>query len=409
MYDHSLRYCSLHYDIDTFEEFVELDLPHITKENRYIRIAGTCNGLVCLYDLNEYIVALWNPSLKKSIILPKPCVVRKSCDFYHIGFGIDHISNDYKIVRLANTYLILDGVLELLTLLEVELFELSTSSWRNINVVSFDMRNDTLGVVMAPPCAQNSQDWCACIILFGESLSIFHRDVDHSCCLWVMKEYGVGSSWMKQFTIDLGKRSVGRPLCCSKNGDILLEKRNWDYLGRDLVSYDPKTKLIKNLEIHVPASLYLDIYEYKESLVLTKSLNDLWRKENVVACQGTPVLPREDDEGLRYKNHLCFGVDAHVSERLHAHVHQSKFMCLSVSLRFGSLLPMTIVLVTSCARARELLGWYLSACNYRPQGTFVSKLCSTTILTYELFLGISRFKLVGNILANTNVSYRAAD
>ncbi|KAM7473160.1 hypothetical protein LguiB_020403 [Lonicera macranthoides] len=336
MYDHSLRYCSLHYDIDTFEEFVELDLPHITKENRYIRIAGTCNGLVCLYDLNEYIVALWNPSLKKSIILPKPCAVRKSCDFYHIGFGIDPISNDYKIVRLANTYLILDGVLELLTLLEVELFELSTSSWRNINVgdypyvispgnnqpvffsgvvhwagynqkykvgsgfhpfiVSFDMRNDTLGVVMAPPCAQNSQDWCACIILFGESLSIFHRDVDHSCCLWVMKEYGVGSSWMKQFTIDLGKRSVGRPLCCSKNGDILLEKRNWDYLGRDLVSYDPKTKLIKNLEIHVPASLYLDIYEYKESLVLTKSINDLWRKENVVACQGTPVLPREDDE-----------------------------------------------------------------------------------------------------------------
>ncbi|KAM7468845.1 hypothetical protein LguiA_007028 [Lonicera macranthoides] len=329
------KHCSLHYNNDTFEEFVELDLPHITKENRYIRIAGICNGLVCLYDLNEYIVALWNPSLKKSIILPKPCAVRESGAFYHIGFGIDPISNDYKIVKLTTTYIILDGDLELLTPPKVELFELSTSSWRDINVgdypyvispsnqpvlfngvvhwagynqkckvgsgfhpfiVSFDMRNDTLGVVMVPPCGQNSPDWCVRFILFGESLSIFHRDVDHSCCLWVMKEYGVGSSWTKQFTIDLGQPYVGRPLCCSKNGDILLEKRNWDSFEWDFVSYDPKTKLIKNLEIHVPASLYLDTYEYKESLVLPKSLNDLWRKENVVACQGTPVLPKEDDE-----------------------------------------------------------------------------------------------------------------
>ncbi|KAM7468858.1 hypothetical protein LguiA_007041 [Lonicera macranthoides] len=236
--------CSLHYGIDTFEEFVELDLAHITKQNRFFGIAGTCNALVCLYDLNEYIVALWNPSLKRSIILPKPHAVRESSAFYHIGFGIDPISNDYKIVRLTNNYIFLDGVLELLTPLEVELFELSTSAWQNINVgeypyvispdnqpslfngvvhwagynqkykvgsgfhpfiVSFDMRNDTLGVVMAPPCAQNSLDWCPRFTLFGESLSFFHRDVDHSYCLWVMKEYGMGSSWMKQFTIDLGQ------------------------------------------------------------------------------------------------------------------------------------------------------------------------------------------------------------
>ncbi|KAM7506391.1 hypothetical protein LguiA_016851 [Lonicera macranthoides] len=126
--------CSLHYGIDTFEEFVALDLPDITKETRFIGIACICNGLVCLYDLDKYIVALWNPFLKKSIILPKPRAVRQSGAFYHIGFGIDPISNDYKIVRLTNTIIFLDAVLELLTPLEVELFELSTSTWRNINV-----------------------------------------------------------------------------------------------------------------------------------------------------------------------------------------------------------------------------------------------------------------------------------
>ncbi|KAM7506392.1 hypothetical protein LguiA_016852 [Lonicera macranthoides] len=301
--------CSLHYGIDTFEEFVALDLSDITKETRFIGIACICNGL--------------------------SRAVRQSGAFYHIGFEIDPISNDYKIVRLTNTYIFLDAVLELLTPLEVELFELSTSTWRNINVgdypyvisrvkqpaffsgvvhwagynqkynvgggfhhfiVSFDMRNDTLGVLMAPPCAQNPLDWCPRFTLFGESLSFFHRDANHSYCLWVMKEYGIGSSWTKQFTIDLGQRYICRPRCCSKNGDILLEKRKWDSFERDLVSYDPKTKLIKNLEIHVPASLHIDTYEYKESLVLLKSLADLWRKENVVACRGTTVLPREDDE-----------------------------------------------------------------------------------------------------------------
>ncbi|KAM7468889.1 hypothetical protein LguiA_007072 [Lonicera macranthoides] len=100
--------CSLHYGIDTFEEFVALDLPDITKETRFIGIACICNGL--------------------------PRAVRQSGAFYLIGFGIDPISNDYKIVRLTNTYIFLDGVLELLTPLEVELFELSTGTWRNINV-----------------------------------------------------------------------------------------------------------------------------------------------------------------------------------------------------------------------------------------------------------------------------------
>ncbi|KAM7473309.1 hypothetical protein LguiB_020552 [Lonicera macranthoides] len=264
------RQCSLHYDIDTFEEFVALDLPDITKETRFIGIACICNGLVCLYDLDKYIVALWNPSLKKSIILPKPRAVRQSGAFYLIGFGIDPISNDYKIVRLTNTYIFLDGVLELLTPLEVELFELSTGTWRNINVGDYPY---VISRVNQPA-------------LFS----------DHSYCLWVMKEYGIGSSWTKQFTIDLGQRYMWRPRCCSKNGDILLEKRKWDSFERDLVSYDPKTKLIKNLEIHVPASLHLDTYEYKESLVLPKSLADLWKKENVVACRGTTVLPREDDD-----------------------------------------------------------------------------------------------------------------
>ncbi|KAM7473210.1 hypothetical protein LguiB_020453 [Lonicera macranthoides] len=336
LYEHSFskkKHCSLHYDNHTYEEFVELDLPHISKENQYIRIAGTCNGLVCLYDLNKDIVTLWNPSLKKSIILPKPGPVRKSCVFYCTGFGVDPISNDYKIARIA--YIFLNRVIEPLMLLEVDLFELSTSSWRNINVgdypyvirtdnhpalfngvvhwagynqkykvgndfhpliVSFDMRNNTLGVVVAPPCAQNSRDWCTRLTLFGESLSSFHRDGDLFCCLWVMKEYGVGSSWMKQFTIDLGQGFVVRPLCCRKNADILLEKRSWDSVEWDLVSYDPKTKRIKNLEIKVPSCLYLDTYEYNESLVLTKGLNDLWKEENVFACQGTPILPREDDE-----------------------------------------------------------------------------------------------------------------
>ncbi|KAM7497594.1 hypothetical protein LguiA_022008 [Lonicera macranthoides] len=127
------------------------------EANQDPRIVGTCDGLVCLSSSD--IVALWNPSLRKSLILPKPSIQShgliprdiRSC----IGFGIHPVTNDYKIVRL--TYLrsdrvlvpaeaFLNGVVHWAGRKPKYIFNKSCSSLRTV-IMSFDMRNDALGFV----------------------------------------------------------------------------------------------------------------------------------------------------------------------------------------------------------------------------------------------------------------------
>lgn len=123
------RECYVHCDNHTFYEF---DFPFETskKGNQKFRIVATCNGLVFVSSLpNQGIMALWNPSLRKLVTLPKPSIIHKSCAYCNIGFGIDPITNDYKVIRITYFFSC--------TVVEVELFELSTGSWRNINASDF--------------------------------------------------------------------------------------------------------------------------------------------------------------------------------------------------------------------------------------------------------------------------------
>ncbi|KAM7497939.1 hypothetical protein LguiA_022353 [Lonicera macranthoides] len=302
---------SLHCDNDAFDEFAKLDFPFVSR-NVCFNIIGTCNGLVCLSDdhgTNTDLI-LWNPSIKKSVTLtlPNPSFVRESHG--HFGFGINPITSEYKIVRLVYLYTYRPP--------KVELFELCTGSWRNINtrdfsviiypharqaflngvvhwtgynpnkaggsrdilIVSFDMRNDSLGVLMVPPCVRQYWDHCLTrVTVFGEWLAFLHPDGDYYWCLWVMKDYGVENSWTKQFSVDV---RVGflRPIYFRENGDILLEVKYGYHGGWDLFSYVRRSKLINNFNI--PGMiLSFDVDTYKESLVLTKGLNEvLGRKEN---------------------------------------------------------------------------------------------------------------------------------
>ncbi|KAL0007210.1 hypothetical protein SO802_008712 [Lithocarpus litseifolius] len=70
-------------------------------------LIGSVNGLFSLYDQGRYI--LWNPSIRKFITLPKPCVTVKPCITIMThgritcrpAFGFDPRTNDYKVVRIA--------------------------------------------------------------------------------------------------------------------------------------------------------------------------------------------------------------------------------------------------------------------------------------------------------------------
>ncbi|KAM7503286.1 hypothetical protein LguiB_002190 [Lonicera macranthoides] len=276
---------SVHIDDQAFNECAELNFP-FTSGHGFFRIIGSLNGLLCLSDdqgVYKDIIILWNPSLKKTLPLPKPGVLYESHGPYQssMGFGYIPSIDDYKVVRvvyLQNEH----GYSKVPPL--VEIFELSTGSWRDVNagnfesiikerapqaflngivhwigydrnnadyslrvrIVSFDLKNESFGAVMVPNTLKS--EWCMWVATSGESLSLIHQK-DNCCSVWMMKDYGIADSWTKLFNIDRDREqpSYQRSVWFRQNGGILLAK----HFGRansdegDLSSYDPENLLLR--------------------------------------------------------------------------------------------------------------------------------------------------------------------
>uniref|UniRef100_A0A5B6ZCC6 F-box domain-containing protein n=1 Tax=Davidia involucrata TaxID=16924 RepID=A0A5B6ZCC6_DAVIN len=327
---------SVYFDNETFDEYAKLEFPLKSLSNYYFRIVGSCNGLMCLSD-DQFGYAetlfLWNPSIRRTLALPRVRVGFESHGpFMHaIGFGFDPLTNDYKVVRIVY----LDCV-EIPP--EVDIFTLSTGTWRNIShlglpyliqerapqaclngathwiasdlemmrgvsnlIVSFNMSDEVFGEILLPDSMAHDT-WLRGVRVakFQESLSVIQRKVSSgevSYCIWMMKEYGVADSWTKLFCFDLGgcgefKRLVG----FRKNGGVL-----WGTSRGYLVSFDREAKLFKDLGIHGSTnswyedSFYADAYT-ESLLLLGVKLCDS------VTCEGSsPVLQGEESGSKKSK------------------------------------------------------------------------------------------------------------
>ncbi|KAD4584413.1 hypothetical protein R6Q59_036721 [Mikania micrantha] len=62
-----------------------------------IRIVGSCNGVLCVYE-SRIGINLWNPSIRRKVTVPDP----PSSDRLIHGFGFDPIIQDYKILRISD-------------------------------------------------------------------------------------------------------------------------------------------------------------------------------------------------------------------------------------------------------------------------------------------------------------------
>ncbi|KAF3634154.1 hypothetical protein FXO37_26635 [Capsicum annuum] len=114
----------------------QLNFPFKTDSGNHFRVVDFCNGLFCLSDdLFRYrdTVILWNPAIRKSIILPKPRVHFGPYGPYMfcLGFGFDEKS-DFKVVR--TTYLQDGNGAYTVLPPEVEVYSLSTGLWKTFGV-----------------------------------------------------------------------------------------------------------------------------------------------------------------------------------------------------------------------------------------------------------------------------------
>ncbi|KAM7497707.1 hypothetical protein LguiA_022121 [Lonicera macranthoides] len=330
------EYFSVHWDDETFDGYAKFDFPY-SSFTGYLRIVGSCNGLVLFSDdrvCGTKTLYLWNPSIRKFVTLPRPIVTSSSHGAYMHTVGFGFHANDYKVVRVVHLLREEQGG-RITVPPEVEIYELSTGSWRTISVgkfscvilqcgpqaflngvvhwfgtirnkgkrktsqliVSFDMKNEQLGSMMLPACAEHYWDWEMRVAVYGDLLSLIHKPKDEvSCYIWVMKEYGVEKSWSKQFTIDLKQVNFAREYFFRENGDILMAPSRgstpYYYADGNLISYDPNSKQIKRLRVHEKIGLFY-VVTYMESLALLEGLNGGLRRHEDLGMEAS-FLPKEE-------------------------------------------------------------------------------------------------------------------
>ncbi|XP_059650914.1 F-box protein At3g07870-like [Cornus florida] len=317
------RYSLVRCENEMFIDYAEFEPPLKIHRNPYLRIIGSCNGLVCISnDLEDYTeeLYLWNPSIHKTMALPPLRVTAESHGRYihTIQFGFDSLTDDYKVVRIAY----LDGPdgFEPPPAPEIDIFSLSTGTWRNIShlglpyaiderapqaflngaahwlafdrrrddffclIVSFHMGDEIFREIMVP--ASNFRVH-GVVAKFQESLSLIDVLGTDSYSIWVMKEYGISNSWTKLFNIDTRGGLLYWIAGFTRNGHVLFATK-FGYL----VAYDPEVKQVTHHRIRGPIiptysdSFYADTYT--ESLVFFRS-----KLHDRITCKESLILPGE--------------------------------------------------------------------------------------------------------------------
>ncbi|XP_030462546.1 F-box/kelch-repeat protein At3g06240-like [Syzygium oleosum] len=216
-----------------------------------------------------------------------------------LGFGYSDIINDYRIVRITYFHDNNEGYMGRLEY-EVQVYRLSTDMWRTVefnngcelsdlSTVSFNGNLHWISIV-----ADGDRCWCyGSIITFGVAAEVFNQialpksclvgvtydyvylsvlnnslvllinhvdprnQLNDTCYVWVMTEYGVAESWTKLHTLDLNE-GVSRFHGFTWSGELLM-----DTYQCELISWNPSMGLTRLLSTLGP----LDLVTVVESLV----------------------------------------------------------------------------------------------------------------------------------------------
>ncbi|KAK2972774.1 hypothetical protein RJ640_027869 [Escallonia rubra] len=212
-------------------------------------------------------------------------------------------SCEYKVIRIAQLHEDdEDGAGYVFHSVNVEIYNLSTNSWREINAVvpfvwffpcsellfnghfhwwaddedhggesmlSFHISTEVFQQIQLPDvCAFPDGNERAFLVL-NESIALvlYNPSAQASFDIWLMIEYGVAESWTKLFTIGPFVQ-VEHPLLFWKH-ELLLEKANGQ-----LVSCNLKSQRLKEFQVY-GAQESLRALIYSESLVSVKRRCDI--------------------------------------------------------------------------------------------------------------------------------------
>ncbi|KAL5743269.1 hypothetical protein ACOSQ2_026385 [Xanthoceras sorbifolium] len=278
-----------------------LEVP-FSCETVDFRLAGCVDGLLCLTDschLFGRTIYLWNPSIWKLKVLRDSCFARQYREvgnFFVIGFGFHHQTNDYKIVRIMYFGNHFCQYVEKQPP-KVEVYSLARNSWRSIGtnggwytrdksstvvvngalhwfasktadasadfVLKFDFSVEEFGEILLPNYHCDGKSFRVSVTVLKESLALIVCCLNgygsEHCDIWVMREYGVTDSWTKQYSV-VTEEICYRCLGIVNNNVLLLDCNRNEFLSYDLEKLQVKPIGVKE---------YLGDFTYfTESLVL---------------------------------------------------------------------------------------------------------------------------------------------
>ncbi|KAL6515190.1 hypothetical protein OROHE_018822 [Orobanche hederae] len=267
---------TLHFDNQCFDQYCKVELPIGLKEimvNDNYRVVGTCNGLICLADdLGRYDsnFGLWNPFVRKYVILPKPSVRLSTHGGYDacIGMGYDARNNDYKVVRVV-TLLHQGGAFEDFRTL-AQVYSLTKGTWGKL-------------LSDLPPCFMNGR--CFGQVFYGEAqpdnilqvATMVQAFVNGAVHLLVLRQMGNDFAYYV-LTFDVSSEAFG---------EIMLPKR---FIFQDTPEKTLELKLSvtgdeKSIGLFVwfriGADAFLDIWAMKEY-----GVEKSWTKLIILTPQG---------------------------------------------------------------------------------------------------------------------------
>ncbi|GKV15014.1 hypothetical protein SLEP1_g25815 [Rubroshorea leprosula] len=271
-------------------------------------LVGSCNGLLCVsYPTIPYPtfsasdatdgLLIYNPFVGDAVrVQPADNPFLALVEVF--GFGFHPRTEEFKVVRIVSYQKFImvadlalvgefDEVFDTVNEAMVQVFTVGTTEWRNkgasppelgdfvitppqalvegslhwvgvvgtggfsyiFAIISFELADEVFEEIPHPPCQQ--------LVSRGFSLSVLNGCLSAAGLvdtfdIWVMKQYRVKESWVKQFSFDpcfpggwssFLSRSP-KVICALKNGEIILQDND-----SSLVSYDPVENRFKTLQM----------------------------------------------------------------------------------------------------------------------------------------------------------------